>query len=63
MLSFGRGRGVSFRAGAESMSLFKADTTIAFLNLSPRSRITEIREDVGHWLRNSQIYVFVVMYI
>ena len=46
MFSFGRGRGVSFRAGAESMSQFKVDTTIAFLSLFPRSRITEIGEKI-----------------
>lgn len=46
MLSLGRGRGVSFRVGAESMSHFIADTTIAFLSLFPRARITEMRENV-----------------
>lgn len=46
MLSFGRGKGLSFRAGVD-MSPFKAETTRAFLNLFPRSRITiGIREDV-----------------
>ena len=49
MLSLGRGKGASLRAaGAESMSHFKADTTIAFLSLFPRSRITVIREDSWH---------------
>lgn len=44
MLSFGRGSGVSFRAAALSVSDFKADITIAFLSLFPRSRITEMKE-------------------
>lgn len=48
MLSFGRGSGVSFRAGAESVSQCKADTTIAFLSLFPRSRITEMKEHIGY---------------
>lgn len=61
MLSFGRGRGASFRAGAESMSHFKADTTIAFLSLFPRSRITEMRE--MFLFRNYQMCVSVVVYI
>lgn len=44
MLSFGRSSGVSFRVAALSVSDFKADITIAFLSLFPRSRITEMKE-------------------
>lgn len=56
-LSFGRGRGVSFRAGPESVSHFKADITIAFLSLFPRSRITLKTKDVGHLLTNIVVVV------
>lgn len=49
MLSFGRGKGASFRAGEESMSPFKADATMASLNLFPRSRITDIEEEIKIW--------------
>lgn len=44
MLSFGRGSGVSFRAGEESMPPVKAETAIASLSLFPRSKITEMKE-------------------
>lgn len=47
MLSFGRGIGLSFRAG-DDMSPFKVETTRAFLNLFPRSKITKsITEHIG----------------
>lgn len=44
--SFGRGNEGSFRAEVVSTSHFKADATIAFLSLFPRSRSTLMRENV-----------------
>lgn len=47
MLSLGRGRGLSFKAGVDMLP-FKVETTKAFLNLFPRSRITKsIREYIN----------------
>lgn len=56
ILSFGRGKGLSFRAG-DDMSPFKAETARAFLNLFPRSRMTiGIRGYVGKEHTNIHSY-------